>query len=255
MIANSGAKPILAGAWPIAAGKGQSIHSFTWQGSTRGFDNKGRARVDLSFQKYENSVFIEYGLTSNLTLVARPAFQDVRLRTGDVIDEAQGFGATELSLRRLVHGGKKWVISGQAGVFVAGSVENGFDRPLGEKGLDWEVRALAGRSLNWLGQPGFVDLQLGFRERARGSGNEIRFDATYGTYVTPRLQILLQSFFVAGIPSTRATIRTTDSVKAQLGGVWFINDTNGLQLSLARTFLGRNVVRDTGVTLSWWKRF
>ncbi len=239
----------------MEAGKGQSISSFTWQGTTRGFDGKGKANVDLSFQKYENSIYIEYGLSDNWTLVARPAFQTVRLRTGDIVDEADGLGATELSIRRALGNVGEWVVSAQTGAFIPGRVENGFNKPLGQRGLDWEIRALAGRSFRVAGRPGFVDFQLGFRERAQGSGNEIRLDSTYGMMATPKLQFLLQSFIVVGIPSSRRAIKTNDSLKTQIGGVWHFNNDTGAQLSLARTLIGRNVVRDTGVTLSWWKRF
>ncbi|PHS23189.1 MAG: hypothetical protein COA85_10170 [Robiginitomaculum sp.] len=244
-----------AGAWPMEKGKGQSISTFTWQGGMHGFDRHGKARVDLSFQKYENAIFMEYGLTEKWTVVARPAVQNVRLRFEDVVDQAKGLGATELSLRRALPGWKKWVLSAQAGSFIPGSVENGFDKPLGQSGLDWEVRALAGRSLNMAGRHGFVDLQLAFRERSGGSGNEIRLDTTLGSQITRRMQVHLQSNIVVGLPSSRPDIRTVDSFKAQASAVWFFRRKTGVQLSLSRTLTGRNVVRDSGLTLGFWQRF
>ncbi|MDQ7019018.1 MAG: hypothetical protein Q9M33_07610 [Robiginitomaculum sp.] len=209
----------------------------------------------MSFQKYENAVFLEYGLTEKWTVVARPAVQNVRLRFEEVVDQAKGFGATELSVRRALPGWKQWVISAQSGAFIPGSVENGFNKPLGQSGLDWEVRALAGRSLKLAKRPGFVDLQLAFRERSRGSGNEVRLDATLGGQVTRRMQVHLQSNIVVGIPSSRPDIRTVDSLKAQASAVWFFKRKTGLQLSLSRTMVGRNVVRDSGLTLGLWQKF
>ncbi len=248
-------RPVVAGAWPMEAGQGQTITTMTWQGSTRGFDPNGKANVDLSFQKYENAIFLEYGLTQNWTLVARPALQNVRLRVGDVVDEANGFGATELSVRRALPGWKQWVLATQAGAFIPGGVENGFDKPLGQNGLDWEVRVLAGRSLNLAGHNGFVDIQAAFRERSRGSGNEIRFDTTLGAMAFQDIQVLFQSYFVVGMPSSRPGIRTVDSFKTQLSGVWFLKKNQGLQVSVSRTLAGRNAVRDTGMTLGFWRRF
>ncbi len=244
-----------AGAWPMEKGKGQSITTFTWQGGAKGFDRHGKARVDLSFQKYENAVFVEYGVTEKWTVVARPAVQNVRLRFDEVVDQAKGLGATELSMRRALPGWRQWVISAQAGAFIPGSVENGFDKPLGQSGLDWEVRALAGRPLKLADRPGFLDLQLAFRERSRGSGNEVRLDTTLGSQLSRRLQVHVQSNIVVGMPSSRPDIRTVDSLKAQASAVWFFKRKTGLQLSLSRTLLGRNVVRDSGLTLGFWQRF
>ncbi len=243
------------GAWPMEKGKGQTISTLTWQGARRGYDRHGKALVDLSFQKYENAIFLEYGLTSRWTIVARPALQTVRLRTADIIDEANGFGATELSIRRALPGWKKWVFSVQSGAFIPGSVENGFDKPLGQRGLDWEVRALAGQAVRLNGKPAFIDLQLALRERSRGSGDEIRFDATFGWMFVRDLQLQLQSNIVVGLPSSRSAIRTIDSLKTQASFVWFYKQNNGLQISVARTIAGRNAVRDTGITLGFWKRF
>jgi hypothetical protein len=244
-----------AGAWPMEKGKGQSISTFTWQGGVRGFDRNGKARVDLSFQKYENAIFLEYGLTKHWTIVARPAVQNVRLRFADAVDQAKGLGATELSMRRALPGWKQWVFSAQSGAFIPGSVENGFDKPLGQSGLDWEVRALAGRSLKMADHPGFVDLQLAFRERSRGSGNEVRLDTTLGSQLTRRMQVHLQSNIVVGMPSSRPDIRTVDSFKAQASAVWFFKRKSGVQLSVSRTLIGRNVVRDSGLTVGFWQKF
>ncbi len=253
--ASAGVQPAFAGAWPMEAGKGQSISTMTWQGSTRGFDRRGEASVDLSFQKFENAVFLEYGLTENWTVVARPALQNVRLRVGDVVDEANGFGATEFSVRRVLPGWEKWVLSAQTGVFMPGEVENGFNKPLGQNGLDWEIRALAGRSLEFAGRPGFVDIQAAFRERSHGAGNEVRLDMTLGSMAMSRVQLHFQSFIVIGLPSSRPGIHTVDSFKTQLSGVWFFKESQGLQLSLSRTLSGRNIVRDTGMTIGFWQRF
>jgi hypothetical protein len=244
-----------AGAWPMPKGRGQVISTFTWQGAARGFDRQGNARVDLLFQKYENALFMEYGLTDSWTVIARPAIQNVNLRFDSTVDAANGLGATELSIRRFLAQKKSWVLSMQAGGFVPGSVENGFDKPLGQKGLDWEVRALAGRSLLVMGRPGFLDIQAAFRERSFGSGNEIRLDSTLGIDLSRRLQLLGQANIVIGLPSSRPSIRTVDSIKTQAGLVWFYRPRRGLQVSLSSTFMGRNVERDTGLTIGFWRRF
>ncbi|PHS27849.1 MAG: hypothetical protein COA84_03575 [Robiginitomaculum sp.] len=236
-------------------GRGQIISTFTWQGAARGFDRQGNARVDLLFQKYENALFIEYGLTDRWTVIARPALQNVHLRFENTVDAANGLGATELSIRRVLAQKGPWVMSIQAGGFVPGSVENGFDKPLGQKGLDWEVRTLAGRSLQVMGRPGFLDVQAAFRERSLGSSNEIRLDSTFGVDLSRRIQLLGQANIVIGLPSSQPAIRTVDSIKAQAGLVWFYRPRRGLQVSLSRTFMGRNVVRDTGVTIGFWQKF
>jgi hypothetical protein len=249
------AQSAFAGAWPMPKGKGQSITTFTWQGATRGFDKHGKAKVDLSFQKYENAIFLEYGLTRYWTVVARPAVQNVRLRNADVVDEAQGLGATELSMRRALPGWKHWVLATQVGAFVPGRVENGFDKPLGQRGLDWEVRALAGRSFLFANRPGFLDVQMAFRERARGTGNEMRMDTTLGHMLTRHLQVQIQTNLVVGLPSTRPDIRTVDSLRGEVSAVWFFRRNYGVQLSASHIMAGRNVVRGSGYTLGFWRRF
>ena len=251
----AGTQPGRCGAWPMPAGKGQSISTLTWQSASVGFDQNGRARPDLHFEKFESAVFFEYGLTSQWTLVARPAAQTVHLRTGSTVDQAQGFAASELSLRRALPGPGHWVLAVQAGLFIPGNVENGFDKPLGESGLDQELRLLAGHAFKWRGRDGFVDIQGAYRQRSRGSGDEWRLDVTAGAMLSSHVQLLAQSFAIIGRPSRRPGFRTVDSLKGQLGGVWFYQQNRGLQLSLSRTLYGRNVVRDTGLSIGWWRRF
>ncbi len=255
ILALSGPRSAFAGAWPMPAGRGQSIATLTWQGASRGFDRHGKARIDLGFSKFESALFIEYGLTQHWTLVARPAAQTVRLRTGDTIDEAQGYAASELSLRRALPGRGPWVFAAQAGLFIPGNVENGFDKPLGESGLDWEARLLAGRPLRVGGRQGFTDLQMAWRQRSRGSGNEVRIDTTLGVTLSRHVQVHLQGFTLIGRPPSRPGLRTVDSFKGQASAIWFFQDGQGLQLSFSRALAGRNVVRDSGITLGWWRRF
>lgn len=255
VVALAGVTPVFAGAWPMPAGKGQSITTLTWQGAHRGFDRNGKAGITLGFEKFESAIFLEYGLTSHWTLVARPAAQSVRLRTGATVDEAQGYAASELSLRRALPGLGQWVLAVQTGLFIPGNVENGFDKPLGESGLDWEARLLAGRPLHIGGRHGFADLQIAWRQRSRDAGNEVRIDGTLGANVSRRVQVHLQSFTIIGRPSTSPGIRTVDSLKGQFSTVWFFRADQGLQISFSRALAGRNVVRDSGVTLGWWRRF
>ncbi len=155
-----------------------------------------------------------------------------------------------LSYRR-----KGWVLSGQAGAFIPGSVENGFDKPLGQRGMDWEVRALAGRSFQLAQRHGFADVQIAFRERSHGSGNEVRLDTTLGRMMANRMQFLIQSNIVVGLPSARENIRTVDSIKGQVSAIWYFTHIYGVQFSVAKTLVGRNVVNDTGFTVGLWRRF
>ncbi len=239
----------------MPAGHGQSITTLTWQGGHRGFDARGKARIDLGFQKFESAIFVEYGLTERWTLVVRPAAQTVRLRTQGTVDEARGYGASELSLRRALPGRGKWVLAVQAGLFIPGNVENGFDKPLGESGLDWEARLLAGRPLRIGRRQAFTDVQLAWRQRAREAGNEIRLDTTLGLSLSRRMQLHLQGFTLIGRPSPSPGVRTIDSIKGQVSTLWFFKNGQGLQLSVSQALAGRNVVRDRGVTLGWWRRF
>ena len=148
------------------------------------------------------------------------------------------------------------VVSLQAGAFIPGNVENGFNEPLGQGGLEWEFRALAGRSFAVAGHNAFADIQLAYRSRARRADDEIRASATVGYYPKPNLLLMGQAFTVHGLPSAHDNIQTIANLKVQFGGVWFFSSgQNGIQIAGARTLYGRNVIRDTGLTLSWWHKF
>ena len=101
----------------------------------------------------------------------------------------------------------------------------------------------------------FTDVQLAWRQRAREAGNEIRLDTTLGLSLSRRMQLHLQGFTLIGRPSPSPGVRTIDSIKGQVSTLWFFKNGQGLQLSVSQALAGRNVVRDRGVTLGWWRRF
>jgi len=247
--------PAVAGAWVKEPGAAEIITSLALNGGSRAYDDNGDPSKIVDFYKLESAVYGEYGLMPNWSIVGRFAYQDVRLQQNNSIDAKTGFGASQIAIKRKLADYQAWVFSAQAGLSIPGSTENGLDLRLGEGSVEWEVRALAGRSFSVAKRPGFFDVQLSRQFRSALTPDEWRFDLTAGIYPAKKLLLMGQVFTLRGDEAKLPGARTLRSIKAQGSMVWQYRETAGVQLYVSQPVSGRNVVADSSIGIGWWRRF
>ena len=126
-------------------------------------------------------------------------------------------------------------------------------------GLLANDQLLVGRSFSIFGLLGYLDIQVGARTRG-GRADELIAEQTLGLRPTPRLLALVQVFTAQTLESARRrTLRGAPQgerrVKAQFGLVYDVTPQWALGVAVFRTVLIREGARETGATLSLWRRF
>jgi len=248
--------PAYAGAWPTEPGHGQAISSFAYSMADTTFNDAGDAGDATTFDKFEISTFLEYGLTSRLTLVAQPVVQSVRLgdSAGGEVSQT-GFASSQLGLRWLAVRRGSSVLSLQAAAVIPGQGENVLDAPLGDGGLAGEARVLLGHGWGDAQRGAFVEGQAGYRFRGSDDPDETRFDATFGVRPSERWMIIGQSFSIWSATDDASAVRPYASHKLQLSAVRRINDRLSVQLGGYGSYAGRNVVDERAAFVAVWVSF
>ncbi|MCG8443881.1 MAG: hypothetical protein MI723_18930 [Caulobacterales bacterium] len=244
--------PAWAGAWPLEPGRGQAIISFLGDGGTARFDESGARVGGVDFRKLEASAYLEHGLTRRLTVVARPAYQQVRLRGGfGDFQEAEGVAATELGARVVALRGEGGVVSVQVGALIPGEGENLIDARLGDGAVGGEVRLLGGMSWGER-RPVFVEAQIAARVFEGQDDPEGRLDLSAGMRLRPNWLALAQTFSTWSDGQGAIARRDYVSHKAQLSVVRDLTDSLSVQSGAFRTVAGRNVIDERAGFVALW---
>jgi hypothetical protein len=226
-------------------GQTQLIVKYEPQSADRGFDGDG-GLVSIDPRQDETvSIFVEHGLTERLTAQAKAGLT----RGHDRAARYDGRGPVELGLRYTVLKGERSVVAVYVGAAEAGAGRNaGYASP-GRGGVDAEARILLGRSIAVRGAALFADVEIA-RLRRSGLADENRLDTTLG--FRPNQSWLLMTQIYAGETVSRpvrsAWIKTETSVVRSFG-------TWSLQAGWRQTLTGREVARDKGAVIGFWRKF
>jgi hypothetical protein len=226
-------------------GESQVIVKYERQSADRGFGPDGDLVVIDHRQDETVSIFVERGLTERLTLQAKAGLT----RGHDRFVRYDGRGPVELGLRYAVFKGERTMAAVYVGATEAGAGRNaGYASP-GKGGADAEVRILLGRSVAVRRAELFADLQLA-RLRRPDLADENRLDATLG--LRPNQSWLFMTQIYAGETVSRPVrsgwIKTETSVVRSFGA-W------SLQAGWRQTLTGREVAKDAGAIVGFWREF
>ena len=243
--------PASASAWNRPAGEGLAIVDYTLGSGTDYFDGQGHLASARSYTKSELAAYVEYGATDSLMLIARPSLDDVRIGAPDAgTYRGLGNGAVGAQWQALVYGPA--VLAVQGTFSLPGSTSRANPAVIGNTAREGDLRVLGGVGLPLPFRP-FLDLQGSYRIRSGGGAAQWHGDATLGFYPTEKLLVLLQSFTT--VPTGPGDARLPSSRATRLGvtGVYALTQTWALQLGAFTTVLGRNALRERGVTTGvWW---
>lgn len=224
------------------------------EGSRR-FDKSGTALPAATFRKATAGGYLEYGLTSYLSLVAAPTLS--RQNGSGAENSITGSDSSAFGARLQVFSAPRTVVAVQAlvqpplggGGSAVGQIAAG-----GSRNFAVDLRMLVGRSFSLFGYPAFVDVEPGARLRAEPFPSEARLDLAFGVRPVPRLMILLQDF-LAFAPARGPLIERSAYSKLQLTLVYDLTAVWSVQAGAFRTIAGRNAVRETGPLIGLWYRF
>lgn len=250
--------PACAGAWTLKAGEGQVISTLSFSTADQAFDARRKAADPVAFSKTEQSVFLEYGLSSRFTLVASGAVQDITYEARDGLERFSGLAPGRVGVRMSVPSPTKpWVMAVQPSLIIPSGGETVPDADLGQGGTGAELRVLAGRNLTFGGRSGFFDAQAAYEIRDGNEPRQTSLDLTLGVSVTPKLQVLAQGFAqhtTEGLFKTDRVLEN-DSVKIQGSLVYRYSQKSSVQIGAFTTPLGRNTVKQSGLSVGLWQRF
>ncbi|MBK5951724.1 hypothetical protein CH339_11990 [Rhodobium orientis] len=248
----SPASDALAGAWTLEKGTGQVIGTFLYSNSPRGFDDKGKVVNIDDYTKAEFSLLMEYGLTSDLTVILTPSFRHASI--GDISSSSR-LGYTDLGARYRIFQKDGTVLSLQGLARIPGSRRDDILANVGNTDTEYDVRGLFGHSFKIFEKDAFVDAQAGYRYRTNDPANELRLDGTLGVRPHPDLLLLAQTFNTISVSDPQGVFSKTREHKLQLSAVFDINESVSFQVGGLGTVHGKNALRERGVFSGVWIRF
>jgi hypothetical protein len=252
-----------AAAWPRPQGTGQVFFNFSGYQAGGTFDAQGHRKnflYDGGFRKIEFNPYIEYGLSSRVTLVGSFFVNSLKFSDQYNTFQSSGSGDSEVGLRMRLNraeGGIAWSVQGSVKVPT-------FDRDRrpapGNHQTDYEGRILAGRSFL---MRYFWNVEAGYRVRTSYPADQIRLDGTVGATWGRRWMGLAQVFGITSVgrAGTLPALNNPniapkfDLYKTQLSVVYRLNQKTRVQVGWTGDVYGRQVGAGNAVLLSLWREF
>jgi hypothetical protein len=249
-----GAGDALAGAWPLGEGEALVIGGGSFSDSAMAFDAKGKLLPVSSYRKFNLGLYIEYGATERVTLVAKPVLANVR-SAGPPAGAYHGLEALEAGARVLFGKVGDAVFSAQATVKIPGSSDVLNPALVGSTAVEAEGRLLAGYSFQIFDRAAFVEAQAGWRAGTGGNPGEARLDLTIGARPFERVLVLLQSFNLATTGAGTWSYPNQRMSKLQPSVVFDIAAGWSVQAGAFTTIYALNARREQGLVAAVWKKF
>jgi protein XagA len=252
-LVGAGTSSSYAGAWLRAEGQSEIIFATSWTDAKRRFDGEGKSIAIGRFSKFSAQTTVEYGLTSDVTLIAGLAGQ----RQSSPSHLQGSMNSAGLAGARIqLWSAQQTILSLQATSEITGEQRNKLlQNYRSEPPASADLRLLLGHSFTFNGLPSFIDLQAGYRWRGGSHADEIRFDLTFGVRPASKFLFLLQSFnIVATERDQRFTVKPARQHKLQTSLVYDMTQNLSLQVGGFLSIAGRENLRERGGLLAlWWK--
>ncbi len=249
--------PCYGGAWPVPKGKGLVIATTLYDRANKAFDENGKLDLSVDFSKWEENLFLEYGLSNKTTLVLQTSLQDIdyfeTLMSASEV-EFTGIGESYLGIRHLLWKSDNSLLSFQSGILFSGGGEFIADADLGLGATSFEARVLYGRGFQLSDHDGFLDLQIARRFRAREFPSEWRLEASSGVDIHKKAQFILQGFYVSA-EQKYGFARKNERLKVQPSFVYKKSDKTSWQFGVFQTVYGKNIIKEQGGFFSIWTRY
>lgn len=253
-----------AGAWSQQKGQGLAITTYRYYGTHKVFSGSGslvKSENGGHFTKNEANLYLEYGVTNNITLLGNFFLQHVS-SSDRVSGRDSNFGLSQQEV------GARWQFSNkpvaQSFQLLVGFPGGSDATPvLDNNQWDFELDYFIAKSFKCLGRDAFVELGGGPRFRTGAPADQLRWFATLGYSITHQWQIFGQLEGTHGLgndsPQTvgnNVTVTTNYTLlKAGLTVAYNINDRWALSAGPFIHYYGKNTGAGGGVQAAVWYRF
>lgn len=175
-----------AGAWTAGKYAVYEKLSYNYYYAHQSFDesgNRGATPDHGKFTDHNVSNYLEFGLTDDLTLINSLSYKWLENDTDQALVKGYGLGDVDLGLRYKLLDKPAGIVSSQLLVKIPGAYDRNDPLPLGNGQFDTELRLLYGRSLYPV-LPGYGNVEIGYRWRADGPSDEIRYLVEFGVDIS-----------------------------------------------------------------------
>lgn len=245
-----------AGAWVQPAGGTQVIGNVSYFSGDRFFDRQGDRIAQPRYDKIEFQPYVEYGVTSNLTVGGTASLQ--RDQQSGLTNT--GIADPELFMRKQLWKDTRHVVSIQPTVKFPSVFEDSGAPRGGSRSTDIELALLYGQNVTLFSPRDYLDIKIGYRYRTTELDDQIRADAALGLEIAKDIQL---------VPAMR-TILATDTannsfsqngnqdftlIRAELGVLYQWRPKQTIGLTLFNHVDGRQAGDGSGATLSIAQQF
>jgi hypothetical protein len=186
MLVTAYAGASFAGAWTAPRNTFYEKLSYNYYYAHETFDSSGHRGGTPNNGKFTDndiSNYFEYGLTNDLTAVNSLTYKWLENDDNSARTKANSLGDVDLGLRYKLLDSNAGIVSTQLLVKIPGTYGRNDPLPLGNGQFDTELRLLYGRSLYpWI--PGYGNVEIGYRWRADGPSDEVRYLIEFGVDIT-----------------------------------------------------------------------
>lgn len=175
-----------AGAWTAPKNAFYEKLSYNYYYAHETFDqsgNRGGTANNGKFTDNNISNYFEYGLRDDLTVLNSLTYKWLDNRDDSAHSTASSLGDVDLGLRYKLLDSTAGIVSTQLLVKIPGAYDKTDPLPLGNGQFDTELRLLYGRSL-YPFIPGYGNVEVGYRWRADGPSDEVRYLIEFGVDIT-----------------------------------------------------------------------
>jgi hypothetical protein len=241
----------IAAAWTEPQGEGLVIETLSgWTGA--GAPWGGDPAIEQ--KRVELETYAEYGLDERWTIFGQMGIERESLSPPS---QSSYFGPdySDIGMRVKLWTTGDWVFSGEMAVLFPGATYPRSPAEAGDTGGAVEGRALAGWSFEVGSVPGFLDVELAYRDRAAGPPSEGHADVTLGLKPAPGAMVMVQSFSVVSLPSSNPSFPSWRQEIFEISMVVPLADVWSLQFGWFTTLRAVRTNTERGLVLALWRRF
>ena len=218
------------------------------------FGANGKLAKTPPYRKGEFSLYLEYGVTDWLTVLARPAAETVSVGAPTRAN-ISGLGDSQAGLQIKLFTYGEAVFALRATAIAPGHPGSRSAAAVGHTAGAAQGDLVAGYAFSLFSWPSFIEGSAGYRWRAGRYDPEWRADQTFGVRPRPDILLLLKASSVLAAHYEGPALNSAYALKAQAGLVYDLNAHWSLEAGGFATLIGRNALRERGVTAAVWRRF
>jgi protein XagA len=252
---------VQAGAWTQFEGQGQIILNSYYYTADEMFDNQGKRQNLPRYLKYELNPYMEYGLTSSVTVGANLSLQAAAQKNVNGQLANYGVGDSEFFAKGLLFDDGKFAVSATGLVKVPGLGSWRTEPVIGSTHPDLGAGISAGYGFSAFGQHHFVDVDTLYRYRFGVPKDQANLAATLGVHILDQWMLMPQMFTTYRIQKPQTATFTQSSgddyneVKLQLSAVYEYTPAMAFQCGVFADVAGENAGVGKGVLVSMWRNF